>query len=204
MNKKLALAALLASAATFSAQANEDLSYSFVQASYDWSSYDVGGVGLDLNGWDIKGSLEFGDHFYGYTSYQDSDGDDFDFDYSYSKWTLGFGYHMPINESVDWFAQAGYVQEDAKFVDPYFYGTLLDESESGWNIGTGVRAMVSDSFELAGLLNYTDVNAFGAGFGMGASGIWHINQTWGLELGYGYSWRDEDMEDIRFGVRASF
>lgn len=197
MNKKLALAALLASATAFSAQAAEP-NYSYVQAGYNWAgvSPDVGDD-IDLNGWNLTGSLEFAEHFYGFAGYQDSDGDDF----NAARWNLGFGYKTNIADNTSWYAQAKYINESLE--DGPF---SIDESDSGWGIGTGVRGMVNDHFELQGGINYTSVNGvFGDGFGIGLGAMYHINETWGLNLAYGYDWRDDfNISDINFGVRASF
>ena len=180
MNKKLALAALLASATAFSAQAAEP-NYSYVQAGYNWAgvSPDVGDD-IDLNGWNLTGSLEFAEHFYGFA---------------------GYGYKTNIADNTSWYAQAKYINESLE--DGPF---SIDESDSGWGIGTGVRGMVNDHFELQGGINYTSVNGvFGDGFGIGLGAMYHINETWGLNLAYGYDWRDDfNISDINFGVRASF
>ena len=197
MNKKLALAALLAAGTAFSAQAAEP-SYSYVQAGYNWAgvSPDIGSD-VDLNGWNLDGSLEFAEHFYGFVGYQDSDGDD----WNASTWNLGLGYKMNVADNTSWFLQTKYIDETLEYGPASF-----KESDSGFGIGAGVRSMLNDQFELQGGINYTSVNGvYGDGFGIGVSGIYHINETWGLNLGYAYDWRqDFNISDINFGVRASF
>ena len=201
MNKLvLAIAAALIGTANFSAQAAEP-NYTYVQASYNWAgiSPDVGSD-IDLNAWNLIGSLEFAEHFYGFVGYQDGSGDD----WNASMWNLGLGYKMNIAENTDWFIQGKYIDESLEYKVNGV--TLLDDSDSGFGFGTGVRSMVTDQIELQGAINYTMVNGiYGDGFGVGVSGIYHINDTWGLNVGYAYDWRqDFNISDINVGVRASF
>ena len=140
MNKKLALAALLAAGTAFSAHAAEP-SYSFVQAGYNWAgvSPDIGND-VDLNGWNLDGSLEFAEHFYGFVGYQDSDGDD----WNASTWNLGLGYKMNVADNTSWFLQTKYIDETLEYGPASF-----KESDSGFGIGTGVRSMINDHFILS-------------------------------------------------------
>ena len=168
MNKKLALAALLAAGTAFSAQAAEP-SYSFVQAGYNWAgvSPDIGSD-IDLNGWNLDGSLEFAEHFYGFVGYQDSDGDD----WNASTWNLGLGYKMNIAENTSWFLQGKYIDETLEYGPASF-----KESDSGFGIGTGVRSMVSDHVELQGGLNYTLAGTVDAGPEDGKSRSYKIERN---------------------------
>lgn len=201
MNKiLLAISTALLGTSTFVAQAAEP-NYNYVQASYNWAgiSPDVGSD-IDLNAWNLSGSVEFIDHFYGFAGYQDGSGDD----WSSSTWNIGLGYKMNVAKNTDWFIQGKYINESLE----YEYGgiKLIDESGSGFGFGTGLRGMVTDQFELQGAINYTMVNGiYGDGFGVGVSGIYHINDTWGINLGYAYDWRDDfNISDINVGVRANF
>lgn len=201
MNKlTLAIATALIGTVAFSAQATEP-NYNYVQAGYNWASIspDVGS-NIDLNGWNLNGSMAFADHYYGFVGFQDGTGSG----WNSSTWNLGLGYKMNIAKNTDWFAEAKYIDESLKYKTGGI--TYLDESDSGFGIGTGVRSMVTDQIELQGAVNYSSVNGvYGDGFGVGVSGTYHINDTWGLNLGYAYDWRqDFNVSDLSLGVRASF
>jgi opacity protein-like surface antigen len=201
MNKlALTIAAVLLGTATLSAQAAEP-NYTYVQASYNWSGISPDVLSdINLNAWNLAGSMEFADHFYGFVGYQDGTGDN----WNSSMWNLGLGYKMKVAENTDWYIQGKYIDESLKYRPAGV--TVINDSDSGFGFGTGVRSMVTDHIELQGGINYTMVNGlYGDGFGIAANGIYHFNDTWGVTLGYAYDWRqDFNISDINVGVRASF
>ena len=83
-------------------------------------------------------------------------------------------------------------------------GSSFDDD--GFALAGGVRAKVSDKFELNGKLSYTDVGDFGDGFGVGVGALLSFNDTWGAYASYDYSDRGSSVEldTWSLGVRASF
>lgn len=197
-NRFCVLALALAALTSVNAAAAEP-SYTYVQASYNWSGITTDGAApdIDMNGWNIEGSFEFSDHFYAFTGYQDADGDD----WNASTWNIGAGYKMPVFDGASWFTQVKYIDESIEHTP-----TSLNTSDSGFGLGTGLRFGLSDSFELTTAANYTWVNGvYGDGFGLGAAGEYKFNKVWSSTLGYAYSWRsDINISDVNVGVRANF
>ncbi|MEO8000986.1 MAG: hypothetical protein ABI644_03850, partial [Arenimonas sp.] len=191
----------LAAALPMSAQASE-LSYSFVELDYVNSSNAVtdgpGGQQFDSDGYGIRGSFGFAENFYVSGAYANSELDNLNIDND--KWNLGFGYHRPMYDQADWFAEVGYTQVNSNnsAVDDNFY-----------NVSFGLRGSISDRFEGIAKLSYNDGadnggdvypqydSAFSASVGL----QWRINEMWGV---VGQVDAFEDATDYTVGVRASF
>ena len=148
MNKTLLAAALLA-ATSFSAQASDKLSYSFVEADYmqsnvDDQDFDGFNINPTLVGWGLKGSFAVADKFYvfgGYSSGKDDllavDEVDFsaELDASVDRWNIGLGFHTPISSNTDFVAELGYVQYDYKF--DFNVNDFGDEYSESYKVDTG-------------------------------------------------------------------
>lgn len=185
--KRALFALALAAALPMSAQAGE-LSYNYIQGGYSAASVDS----EDFNGYGLKGSFGFSDSFYGFASYDSGEDNGFDL----SQTSVGAGWHSAGD--TQWFAELSYVNNEIDFA-----GVSVDDD--GYAVAGGVRAKLSDKFELNGKLSYTDVNDFGDGFGVGVGGLFSFNDTWGMYGSYDYSDRsDNDLDTWGLGVRASF
>jgi Ax21 family sulfation-dependent quorum factor len=219
MNKTILAAALLA-ATSFSAQASDKLSYSFVEADYIQSNVDDQDVeGININptlvGWGLKGSFAVADKFYvfgGYSSGKDDilAVDEIDFtaelDASVDRWNLGFGFHTPISSKTDFVAELGYVQYDYKFdFDVNDDGDQYSESykvdAGGARLSGGLRSALTDNFEAYGMLNFTDSQDIEGDFSGNIGGQFKFNATWGLTGDVEFA---KDAINYTFGVRASF
>lgn len=187
---KLSLIALaLAAALPLSAQASE-LKYNYIEADYA-STHAFSNT---LDGYKVKGSVAFGDDFYGTASYGEVSKNGGHFD----EGTVGIGYRHAISDKANWESELSYVDDQVK-------GGGISFSDNGYRIATGVRGMLSDKFEGNIGINYTDVNNFGNGIGATIGGMYHVNDTWGITGGYDYSNRDTtDLNTWTLGVRASF
>ncbi len=186
--KRTLFALALAAALPMSAQAGE-ISYSYIQGGYSAASVDGG----DFNGFGLKGSFAFNDSFYGFASYDSGEDSSVDL----NQTTLGAGWHTAGD--TQWFVEANYINNEIDFG----FGSFDDD---GFAIAGGVRAKVSDKFELNGKLSYTDVGDFGDGFGVGVGALLSFNDTWGAYASYDYSDRGSNVEldTWSLGVRASF
>jgi len=186
--KRTFFALALAAALPMSAQAGE-ISYNYVQGGYSATSVDS----ADFNGFGLKGSFAFNDSFYGFASYDSGDDSSVDFDQT----TVGAGWHTAGD--TQWFVEASYVRNEVDF------GGGFNSSDNGYSVGGGVRAKLSDKFELNGKLSYTDVGDFGDGLGAGVGALLSFNDTWGTYAAYDYSDRDNsNLDTWSLGVRASF
>lgn len=197
--KRALFALALAAALPMSAQASE-LSYSYVELDYLNSNSEVLGVGFyGTEGYGIRGSYGFAENFFVSGAYSNSDFDIFS-GYDEDRWNLGFGYHRPLYDQVDWSVEVGYTKIDS--FDP-----VLDDSF--FDVSFGIRGSISDRFEGLAKLSYNDGadfsgvyypqydNSFSATVGL----QWRINEMWGI---VGEIEAYEDDTDYTLGVRASF
>ena len=186
--KRTLFALALAAALPISAQAGE-LSYNYIQGGYSAANVD----GTDFNGFGLKGSFAFNENFYGFASYDSGDESGVDL----YQTSLGAGWHT--SGDTQWFVEASFVNNE---ID---YGGGFSFDDDGYSVAGGVRAKLSDKFELNGKLTYTDVGDFGDGIGAGVGALLSFNDTWGAYASYDYSDRgDFDMDTFSVGVRASF
>lgn len=181
MKRSLIALALLA-AIPFAAQADDKLSYTYLEADYV-------NIDSDADGYGVRGSFEFGDSgFYGLGGYRtvELDGTNIDVD----NWELGLGYAHGLSSNVDLIAEAAW--------NNYEVGSF---DEDGWRASVGVRGSFSDNFE--GLLkaNYVDGDNADGDF-TGTVGLqYKFNPTWGIvgEAEFG-----DGGEIYTVGLRASF
>jgi len=177
----LALAALL----PLSAQADDKLSYTYIEGNYVYID-----SGVDADGFGVRGSFEFGQSdFYGFGTWQnvEIDGTNVDVDY----FDIGFGYAHSISQNADLISELAYIKADAGG------GANAD----GYRVSVGVRGSFSDKVE--GLLkaNYTNGSDFDSDFSGTAGLQWKFTQTWGLTGEVTFADR---TETYLVGLRASF
>ncbi|MBW8310749.1 MAG: hypothetical protein K0M64_01830 [Rhizobium sp.] len=175
----LALAALL----PLSAQADDKLSYTYVEGGYV-------NVDSDADGFGVRGSFEFGQsNFYGFGSYAQVEVDNSSVDIDNTE--IGLGYAHDLSDNLDLISELAYVNADADG-----FGDV-----DGYRASVGVRGSFSDSFE--GLLkaNYTDGSDFDGDFSGTIGAQYKFTQTWGVtgEVTFG-----DGGETYLVGLRASF
>jgi len=169
----------------------ESPNYNFLQLGYQAVDLDIGGgPDVDGDGYGIGGSFEFGDNFFGFASYSDTD---FDFNVDLTQIQAVIGWHTGLTENTDFFARAAWVDAE---IDAPGFGSV---DESGYGLGIGVRSNVTDLIELYGEVSYVDLGsgadstAFGAGI--------YFNLTDNFALGLGAS-VDDDLTS--YGANARF
>lgn len=196
LKTQLVLALALA-AAPFAACAN-DLNYNFIEAGYVRA--DI--VDESGDGFFAKGSVAFGESFYGHASYQEATNDDFGFDISLDETVLGVGYRHPMGTNVDLIAEASYVNLGAE-IDVEGFGS---DSSDGYRAAVGIRGMMTPQFEGSLKGYYTEISDLDDGeFGLQVGAVFHINQTWGIVATYDHTkLLDENLNSARIGVRVSF
>ena len=194
MKTQLVLALALA-VAPFAASAN-DLNYNFIEAGYVRADF----VDESGDGFFAKGSVAFGESFYGHASYQEATHDDFGFDISLDETVLGVGYRHAMGTNVDLIAEASYVNLG---FDADGFGS---DSSDGYRAAVGVRGMMTPQFEGTLKGYYTEISDLDDGeFGLQAGAVFHINQTWGIVASYDHTkLLDENINSARIGVRVSF
>jgi len=175
----LALVALL----PLSAQADDKLSYTYLEGNY---------VNVDDNadGFGVRGSIEFGaSNFYGFGSYNMVETDAFNIDIDFTD--VGLGYAHSISENADLISEIAYVNAD---VDGF-------GSEDGYRASVGLRGSLSDNFEGLVKANYVDGNNVDGDFSGTLGAQYKFTQTWGATGEVEFANGDQTY---LVGLRASF
>jgi len=175
----LALVALL----PLSAQADDKLSYTYIEGNY---------VNLDgdADGFGVRGSFEFGQsNFYGFGTWQNVEIDNTNIDVDF--FDVGIGYAHGISPNAALISELAYIKADA--------GGGADAD--GYRVSVGLRGSFSDKVEGLIKANYTDGSDFDGDFSGTAGLHWKFTQTWGLtgEVEFG-----DGGEAYLVGLRASF
>lgn len=175
------------------ALADNGISYSYIQASYQEVEIDVGdGFDADGDGYAVGGSVEINDDWFVFATYASSDLESVvDLD----QLEAGGGYHAPLSEKTDWYATLAYISVEASLSG---FGSADD---SGVGVSLGVRSMVSPSLELYANASYADLGDGVDGSGFGA-GLWYT-VSGNIALGIGASFGD-DVTTYGAGIRLYF
>ena len=175
----LALAALL----PLSAQADDKLSYTWVEADY----LNVDG---DADGFGLRGSLEFGDsNFYGFGGFSAVEIDNTSIDVD--SYDIGLGYAHGLSENTALLAEISYLNSDFSG-----FGDL-----DGYRASVGLRGSFSENFEGMIKANYTDSDDFDGDFTATVGAQYKFSQTWGV---VGEIEAGDEGETYLVGLRASF
>lgn len=150
MRKIVLVASVLA--ALGSAQADE-LDYTYVEAGF--GQVEIDGVDEEGDALFLGGSYGIGDTWLLFGEYSTAEfdvggGAEVDFD----QFVVGMGAHFPIATSVDFVGKIGYVDWSADVSTPVGSASIDD---TGYMLSGGVRALLGQSFELAGSIDYVDI-----------------------------------------------
>jgi Ax21 family sulfation-dependent quorum factor len=180
--KRSLFALALAAAVPFAAQADDKLSYSYIEADYL-------NVDSDADGFGLRGSVEFADSgFYAFGGYSSVEVDDVNVDVD--TYDLGLGYAHGLSENLDLLGELAYLNSDVEGFDV-----------DGWRGSVGLRGSFSPNFEGLVKANYIDGDEFDGDFTGTIGAQYKFNPTWGItgevEVGDG-------GEAYLLGLRASF
>lgn len=175
----LALVALL----PLSAQADDKLSYTYVEGGY----LNVDG---DADGFGVRGSFEFGEsNFYGFGSYAMAEIDGTSVDVEFTD--FGLGYAHSLSDNADLISEIAYVNAD---IDGF-------GSADGYRASVGVRGSFSDKFEGLVKANYVDNSDVDGDFSGTIGAQYKFTQTWGMTGEIEFA---DGGETYLVGLRASF
>ncbi len=168
--------------------AAETPSFNFVDVGY------VSNLGGDdeFDGFEIKGNFEISENLYlnaGYTNLSDDNSGPFDVDAEIL--TAGLGYKTNISEVSTIFAAADYLRVKVNA------GGFGSNSESGYQVGVGVRSNVSESLELRAAGYYRDIVDDDTFVQVGA--VYKLAANTGVFLDI-----ESDFDDTRYGVGVRF
>lgn len=185
--KRSLLALALVAIVPFAAQADDKLSYTYVEGNYVGVNADGG---VDADGFGVRGAFEFGDSgFYGLGSFNQVEIDDVNVDVD--NYEIGLGYGHGLSDNLDLISELAYINSD---VDNF--GDV-----DGYRASVGLRGSFTDKFEGLVKANYIDGSDFDGDFSGTVGAQYKFTQTWGLtgEVEFG-----DGGETYLVGVRASF
>lgn len=190
MKKTLLALALLAG---FAGTANaSELSYNFIEVDY----INVGDFGYadDFDGFALKGSVAFGEHFYGVADYANTSASPFGVDTDIDLYNVGVGYKNKISGKADFFADVSYSHIRASS----FGGGASDD---GYTARIGFRGNFNDHFEGSVAAVHRDLGIAGTDTSLQLGAQFKFNDTWGITANTEFG-----GDDTRYsvGVRASF
>ncbi len=168
---KKSLGILLLAAAS---PAMADISYNYVDLGVQRIELDGGGIDVDGDGFAVAGSFEIAEDWFLQAAYGTAD---FDFGVDLDQTVLGVGYKRATSSTSDVFATVNYVRAEASASG---FGSVDDD---GFGISVGVRAMLTDSFELNGALGYVDFDDGGDETSVNAGGLYSFTDTFALGFG---------------------
>ncbi len=175
----------------FAAQAG-DFSYTYVDVAY--VNTDPDGIGEDLDGLALRGSLGITDDVFIFASYADQGADFGPFDIDLETYELGGGYAWHVSPTLDVYGKISYVSAEAS-------GGGFSADDDGFGLAAGMRGWVMDKLELEGALRYVDLSDSGDDTTFVAAGRYHFTEAFaaGLEAEIG-----DDATTYGIGVRFSF
>ena len=190
MNKTRALGLAVALLALpLAAQAEDKISYNFVEAAY--VVVDIDGLSKDADGFALRGSFELTENFFLFASYVDLSARVFGFNVDETDYAVGAGYAWSVSDRMDLYGKLAWVRAEGDAA-----GFSVDED--GFAVGVGLRAFVLDPLELEGAVTYTDLGDFGDSTGVGLAARWYFTENFavGAELGF-----SDDTTSYGAGVR---
>ena len=167
----------------------EDMSYSFVDLGY--VETDVDGGGPNLDGFGLRGSIGFAEHYFAFAEYSNQSDSGFDVD----QITVGIGGHYGLSDSLDLVGRAGWYKADVS-------GGGLSADDDGYLVSAGLRGKLGESVELEGSVIYTDLGGSGGddtAVSIGGRYFFTRNFAVGAEYQQG-----SDTSSILVGGRFSF
>ncbi len=178
MFKKIIFTALIS--ASLYAQADNDISYNYLEVGYDYLDLDGGAAdGLYLNG-----SFKLGESFYLGAYYDRDDLGSIDLD----QYGLFLGFHKSISDRTDFYTELNAGRWDIDLADSTTYG-----------LDVGTRTAFTENFELITKLGYTHVDDASDGyFKVGVKGLFKFNQSNAITVGV------ENFDGDDFGASVGY
>ncbi|HNS27617.1 MAG TPA: outer membrane beta-barrel protein [Steroidobacteraceae bacterium] len=175
------------------ASAADDISYSYVDAG--WVQTDLDDVNEDGDGFLLRGSVAFAEHWFASVGYRqisfDVAGNDIDIDLV----DVGLGGHLALSNTVDGVARLSYVDASA---DGPFGGSFDD---NGYAVSVGVRARTGAQVELDAFLDYTDLDDSGDDTAARLGARYYFTPAWAVGAEVSFS---DDQTDFGIYGRFSF
>ena len=151
----------------------EGIDYTYVDLGY--VTTDIDGVGKDLDGFLLRGSLEVAANWFLYARYLDESVSFRGVDFDFQQYAVGGGYAWSFAENMDLYGKLGYTKAEVD-VDNFGLGNA-DLDDDGYEIGVGIRARPAELLELEGAINYVDLSDSGDDTSLGVAARWFITDA---------------------------
>ena len=208
-------------ALSFSASAEQELSYSYLELDYINLDIDeVGDSGDALDdldngdGWGVRGSYALSPNWFAFanysvtqsdTSFTDDQNQSFNSDTDINRLDIGAGYHTPINTRTDVVYRLAYTDYDT---DGFNFGAsssialndLNDDNSDGYYADVSLRSQLGDKLEGSAGLRYTDVEN-NDDLGIIGNLMYEFSPALGLNFGMEAG---DNITQILIGLRYSF
>jgi Ax21 family sulfation-dependent quorum factor len=185
--KRSLFALALAAALPLSAQADDKLSYSYVEGGYVYVDADGG---AEADGFGVRGSIEFGESgFYGFGGYNQIEIDGINVDLDNTE--LGLGYGHGLTDNLDLISEIAWNDVD---VDGF-------GSVDGYRASVGLRGSFTENFEGLIKANYNDGDNASGDFSATLGAQYKFTQTGGVVGEANFA---DGGETYTIGLRASF
>ena len=149
----------------------EGIDYTYVDLGYVTTEID--GVGKDLDGFLLRGSLEVAGDWFLYARYLDESVSFRGVDFDFQQYGIGGGYAWSFAENMDLYGKLGYTKAE---VDVENFGNA-DLDDDGYELGVGIRARPVELLELEGAINYVDLSDSGDDTSLGVAARWFITDA---------------------------
>lgn len=150
--KIIGLSAILASLSLGAQAANFNYNYGQI-------GYETG----DVEGLALTGSFDINKDMFVLGRFIDGDFDEAGVDADYSEYSIGAGYHMPVNQQTDAVFTLSFHSAEVDVTLPFGLGTASDD-DTGVLFSAGIRHMLNQQIELAGNIFHTTVFDGDTGF----------------------------------------
>jgi opacity protein-like surface antigen len=168
-----------------------EFNYTSVDFGYVDVDYDVGPASISGDGFGVSGTYTVADAFFIGGSY-----DDYGFDGGVDAEILeiGGGYFHPMNATLDFVATFSYLDAQLSY-------SSFSVDDDGFGIGGGVRAAVSNGFEVEAMLDYVNYDKGDSDTGIELRGRYFFSDDFAVTAQFDVG---KDIETFRLGIRAQF
>ncbi len=169
----------------------QDINYNYIEGYYQRLDVDDSAGDIDGDGFGIAGSLEVGDSFHIFSSFGRAN---LDFDIDLDEVVIGGGYHTPVAPGMDLVINLSYINVDAEA-----FG--LSGDDDGFGASLGLRSMWGEKLELAGFVDYIDLDESGDDTSFRGEAWYSLTRTiaLGAQVGLG-----DDVTSWGLGARVYF
>ncbi len=168
-----------------------DFIYTGVEVSFLDVEFDDGVVALDGDGYRFGGTYALNNQYFLVGELEEQS---FDLGIDGSTAEFGVGIHRSFSGTLDFIGTASFVQQEIGLA-----GVSIDED--GFALGGGIRARLSDDFEVDASLQYVDFDQSGSDTRMKLRGRYYFTDRFAFSLETEF---DDNIDTLSLGFRAEF